>query len=129
MPYDDRNTDGQNDDGFRNPWAILPPKVKAGILASVAWVGLTAFYVNQNHQVPSLIEYKADYSHFSLCGGNGAGTPGPDVQACLERSHAASLKDWKQDVGNSVVLPPLFGWLAAGGVFLVRWRLRERKAA
>jgi hypothetical protein len=111
--------------GARPLFANVSAPLKVAILATLIWVLTSAAFVGQNHQVPSMLEFKASRAEYVACGGNGSGQAGAGIQSCLEAAHGIMLQGWKRDVGNIVVIPPLLAWASFGIFNLIQMRRRK----
>lgn len=105
---------------------LLPRGIGLGIATTLAWLLLSGIYVQQQHQVPSITEFKASLANLTTC-------PGGDIRLvndCLDAAYAHRLAAWRSDMGTAVVLPPMLGWIIAllhslaSGFGLIRRRQR-----
>lgn len=93
---------------YKKPWLRLNG-LALGVVATWVWILFAGLYVHHRHQVPSLAEFKSASSNVAIC-------TAPDVRLvnqCLDDRYAALMSAWRTDVGKTVVLPPMLGWIGA----------------
>lgn len=106
----------------QSPPSLAVRLLRYGAVATMLWIMAAGYVVSDRHAVPSILEYKSVQANFAACG------PGAvaEINICMDTAHAGLMKDWRRDIGASVILPPMFAWLAAGlgvlGGLYRRWR-------